>query len=183
MSEIVMNGVTVDVTEYNGNPQDQLVDETDEAYLWFLKYLANMNWSVTDVTRECEEMKSDMERRGVKGHVPSRVTVFAWSSKHDWQKRKIIYNKIHLDPIKDKIQDERHAQFETFFQNELDLALVEQVRVIGELGALSKIKDAEKRVSIRFRTWKALEIIRTVIKEDLGTHVLLERLKQAGHDE
>ena len=183
MSDEIMNGVNVDLTEFNGEPQNQLVDESDEAYLWFLKYLANMNWSIKDVSRESEAMRSDMADNGVRGHVPAEVTIFAWSSKYSWQKRKIIYNKIHLDPIRKKLEDERHVQFETFFQNELDLALVEQGRIILELAEVSRIKDHERRVSIRFRNWKTLEIVRTVIKEDLGTHVLLDRLKKAGQEE
>ena len=75
--------------------------------------------------------------------------------------------------------DDRHEQFEIFFQNELDLAIKEQKRIKSELDNVDRNQNIETRASVRFRNLKAYEIIRTIMKEDLGTHVLLERLKQA----
>ena len=174
-----INGASIDITEYDGRPQDQQLEESDESYLWFLKYLANVNWSIADIISECMEMRDESKSTGERGHTPAETTVYSWASKHDWQKRRAIYNKLHLDPIREKMADDRHAQFEIFFQNELDLAIKEQKRIESELDNVERNQNIETRASVRFRNLKAYEIIRTIIKEDLGTHVLLERLKQA----
>ena len=47
-----INGASIDITEYDGRPQDQQLEESDESYLWFLKYLANVNWSRSYSRRE-----------------------------------------------------------------------------------------------------------------------------------
>ena len=110
-----VNGTQVDVTEYDGRPQDQLPVESDVSYYWFLIFISDMHSTISSMAIEADRQKKQYEEEGKIKFVPSRHTLTAWNQNHDWRRRRAVYNKIQMEFIKDRIDEVRQEELNVFF--------------------------------------------------------------------
>ena len=113
----MINGTTVDVTEYDGRPQDQLPDETDPAYYWFLFFISDMHKTVTKMVEDAQVQRELSDKTGDTRFIPSESTLKRWSARYAWKRRRAVYNKIQMESMKEIIHKGRVVEMERFFGN------------------------------------------------------------------
>ena len=114
---MLINGTVVDVTEYNGRPQDQLPDETDVSYYYFLLFISDMHTTASQMIEDAKAQKEICDRTGDMRYIPSESAIRRWSARHSWKRRRAVYNKIQMEDMKQIIHKGRVTDMERFFGN------------------------------------------------------------------